>query len=165
MTEQASSPETEKKAQGQFALQRIYVKDISFEAPGAPQVFTLEWKPESKVQVNTSARRLSENQYEVVLMLNVTVSLGEKVAFIAEVKQAGIFIIDAPESMLDALLGAQCPTIIYPYARETVSDLVSRGTFPQLLLQPMNFEAIFAEAKRRRDEQRAAPAGDAAATH
>lgn len=156
MTEPATTPASENKQQGQFSLQRIYVKDISFESPNSPQVFGQEWKPETKVQFNSSARRHSDNQYEVVLTLNVTVSLGEKVAFIAEIKQAGIFLIEAPEAMLEPLLGAQCPAIIYPYARETVSDLVSRGTFPQLLLQPMNFEAIFAEAKRRRDEQQPA---------
>lgn len=158
MTEPATTPASETKQQGQFSLQRIYVKDISFESPNSPQVFGQEWKPETKVQFNSSARRHSENQYEVVLTMNVTVSLGEKVAFIAEIQQAGMFLIEAPESMLELLLGAQCPNIIYPFARETISDLVSRGTFPQLLLQPMNFEAIFAEAKRRRDQQPAAEA-------
>lgn len=161
MTEQAAAPDAEKKPSGQFALQRIYVKDISFESPNSPAVFTQEWAPETKIQFNSTARRLADNQYEVVLALNVTATLGEKVAFIAEIKQAGIFLADVPEAALEPLLGAQCPAILYPYARETVTDLVSRGTFPQLLLQPMNFDAIFSEARRRRDEQQAA-AGEAA---
>lgn len=161
MTEQAAPAPAAEKSQGQFSLQRIYVKDISFESPNAPQAFTQEWKPETRVQFNTSTQRLAEKHYEVVLMLNVTVNLGDKVAFIAEIKQAGIFLIDLPDELLEGVLGAHCPAILYPYARETVTDLVSRGTFPQLLLQPMNFDAIFAEAKRRRDAQQQAPTGDA----
>lgn len=161
MTEQAAPAPATDKPHAQFSLQRIYVKDISFESPNAPQVFTQEWKPETKIQFNTSTLRLADKHYEVVLMLNVTVSLGDKVAFIAEIKQAGIFLVDVPDELVEGVLGAHCPGILYPYARETVTDLVSRGTFPQLLLQPMNFEAIFAEAKRRREAQQPAAAGDA----
>ena len=158
MTEQAATPTADQKPQGQFALQRIYVKDISFESPNAPQVFGMEWNPDTKLQFNSSARKVAEHQYEVVLMLNVSVTVGDKTAFIAEIKQAGLFLAEVPEEHLEAVLGAHCPTILFPYARETVSDLVSRGTFPQLLLQPMNFEAMFAEAKRRRDLQQAGEA-------
>ena len=153
MTEQAATSATDKKPQGQFALQRIYVKDLSFESPNAPALFTQEWNPETKLNFNSSARKQGDNLYEVVLALNVTVTLGGKTAFIAEIKQAGLFTIEAPEGMLEPILGAHCPNILFPFARETIADLVTRGTFPQLLLQPMNFEAVYLEAKRRREEQ------------
>lgn len=149
---QAAGTAGEKKPQ--FSLQRIYVKDISFEAPGTPQAFSGEWKPDIKVQFNTNIQRLSESLFEVVLSINVEAHNGDKVAYIAEVRQAGIFVVDAPEQAQEAALGAQCPAILFPYARETIGDLVMRGTFPQLLLQPMNFEAIYVESKRRQQQQK-----------
>lgn len=161
MTEQtpAAADGSSKKTSSQFTLMRLYTKDVSFEAPGAPQVFTQDWKPETKVQFNSGATRIGDNQFEVVLMLNVVTQLGEKVAYIAEVKQAGVFLIDVPEAALEALLHVHCPNILYPYACEAITGLVTRGSFPQLLLQPMNFEAIYAGAKQR---QQAAAAADAA---
>ncbi len=152
------TPATAGEKKPHFAMQRIYVKDISFEAPGAPQSFTLEWKPEVKVQFSSVAQRIADALYEVTLTLNVQATNGDKVAYIVEIKQAGLFAIEAPDAAREALLGAQCPAILFPYAREAVSDLVSRGTFPQLLLQPMNFDAIFAENKRRQQQQAAAAA-------
>lgn len=150
MTEQTpAAADASKKTSGQFTLMRLYTKDVSFEAPGAPQVFTQEWKPETKVQFNSGATRVGDNQYEVVLMLNVVTQQGDKVAYIAEVKQAGIFLIDVPEPALETLLHVHCPSILYPYACEAITSLVTRGSFPQVLLQPMNFEAIYASAKQR----------------
>lgn len=137
----------------QFALQRIYVKDISFEAPGSPQSFTAEWKPETRIQFSSGAQRLGESTFEVTLTLNVETSNAGKVAYIAEVKQAGIFLVEGPEKQVETLLGAQCPAILFPYARESITDLAARGTFPQLLVQPMNFDAIYAESKRRQMEK------------
>jgi len=150
---------TAKKAQ--FAVQRLYAKDVSFEAPGAPAIFTQQWEPETNVQFSSNVEKVSENQYEVTLQLTVNASVKGKTAYIAEVKFAGIFLAEGVEGpALEHLMGAHCPTILFPYVRELISDLVTRGTFPQFLLQPMNFDAIYAEAKRRRDEA-AAPA----ATH
>ncbi len=148
MTEQTAA-ENNRKPGGQFTLMRIYAKDVSFEAPGTPQAFLAEWKPETKVQFNTSASRIGDNQFEVVMMLNVVPNHAEKVAYIAEVKQAGVFVVEAPEAALEALLHVHCPSILYPYACEAITGLVTRGSFPQLLLQPMNFEAIYAGAKQR----------------
>lgn len=153
MSEQQQQP-------GQFALQRIYVKDLSFEAPNAPKVFLAAWQPEVNVDLSTQANRLEDGKnFEVVLSLTVTVKNDNATAFLVEVKQAGIFLIDGvPETQLAQLLGAYCPNLLFPYARETVSDVVTRGSFPQLLLAPVNFDAVFAEAQRQRQEQKPAQA-------
>lgn len=145
---------SEQQAQGQFALQRIYVKDLSFEAPHAPNTFLAAWQPEVNIELSTQAARLADGQnYEVVLQLTVTVKNDNATAFLVEVKQAGIFLIEGvPEAQLQQLLGAYCPNVLFPYARETVSDVVARGSFPQLLLAPVNFDAVFAEAQRKRAE-------------
>lgn len=152
MTEQNDAAAATPTQKPQFALQRIYTKDISFESPGSPHSFMVEWTPETKVQFNSAGARLADKQYEVVLMINVVTMNGDKVAYIAEVKMAGVFLIEAPEAQVELLLGAHCPSILFPYAREVISDLVSRGSFPQMLLQPINFDAIYAEARRRRDQ-------------
>lgn len=145
----------QQQAQGQFALQRIYVKDLSFEAPNAPKSFLAAWQPEVNIDLSTQATRLEDGKnYEVVLSLTVTVKNDKTTAFLVEVKQAGIFLIDGvPEEQMGQLLGAYCPNLLFPYARETVSDVVSRGSFPQLLLAPVNFDAVFAEAQRQRQQQ------------
>ncbi len=127
-----------------FTIQRIYVKDVSFEAPHAPEIFREEWKPEVNVDLQTKTNRLEESIYEVVLHLTVTVKMGEKVAFLIEVHQAGIFTLSKfPAEQLSHALGSMCPNILYPYARETISDIVVRGGFPQLLLAPVNFDALY----------------------
>lgn len=152
MSEQAQQNQ---QSQGQFSLQRIYVKDLSFEAPNAPKVFLAEWKPDVNVELATQTNKLDDGKnYEVVLSVTVTVKNADQVAFIAEVKQAGIFMVDGvPENQLGQLLGAYCPNLLFPYARETVSDVVTRGSFPQMLLAPVNFDAVFAESLRQRQAQ------------
>lgn len=149
------SEQNEQQAQGQFALQRIYVKDLSFEAPNAPKVFLAPWNPEVNVQLATQATRLEDGKnYEVVLSLTVTVKNDNATAFLVEVQQAGIFLIEGvPEQQVGPLLGAYCPNLLFPYARETVSDVVTRGSFPQLLLAPVNFDAVYAESLRRQAEE------------
>lgn len=142
----------QQQAQGQFALQRIYVKDLSFEAPHAPKTFMAAWQPEVSIELSTQASRLEDGKnYEVVLAVTVTAKNENATAFLVEVKQAGIFLIEnVPEAQLGHLLGAYCPNILFPYARETISDVVSRGSFPQLLLAPVNFDMVYAEAQRKR---------------
>ena len=147
---------SEEETKRTFQLQRIYARDISFEVPGAPDIFRKQINPHVNVQLNSEARRISEDndQYEVVLTLTITASEEETTVYLVEVKQAGIFSITGIEGEeLERLLGSHCPQTLFPYARETVSDLVNRGSFPQLLLQPMNFEALFQEARRRRAEK------------
>ncbi len=135
----------------QFALQRIYVKDISFESPKAPEIFRQQWQPEVKVDINTSNTQLSEEGiYEVVLSLTATVNHGEETAFVVEVQQAGIFLArNLDEADLHRTLGAFCPNLLFPYAREAIDNLVTRGSFPALMLAPVNFDALYNQAMQQ----------------
>lgn len=136
------------QARPTFQIQRIYVKDLSFEAPSTPQTFREPWKPEVKVDIDTSHSLVEGDIHEVVLQITVNVTLGDKSAFIAETHQAGLFTLkDFPGEAQEHALGSMCPNILYPYARETISDAVSRGGFPQLLLAPVNFEALYMQKK------------------
>ena len=126
-----------------LALERIYVKDMSLEVPGA-DVFTREWQPELDINLSSAAEKLDDDHYQVILTVNVTANNGGETAFIAEVHQAGIFMLqNIPEEQLGAILGAYCPNVLFPYAREVVSDIVTRGSFPQLLLAPVNFDQAY----------------------
>lgn len=130
----------------QFAIQKIYVKDLSFETPNSPAVFTEEWKPEINLNLNSESRAIADNVYEVVVKLTVTATHGDKTAFLVEAQQAGIFTISGfSEDEIKPMLGAFCPNTLYPFARETVADLVQRGGFPPLLLAPINFDALYAQ--------------------
>ena len=138
---------------GQFGLERLFVKDLSFEVPNS-KVFLGEWKPEMNVQLNTETQRLDETHFEVTITVTVTATTAGSTAVVAEVKQAGIFLIECvPEAQLTQLVGAYCPNILFPYVREAVSDVVTRGSFPQLLLAPVNFDALFAQAQQQRQQE------------
>lgn len=136
----------------QIGLQRIYLKDASFEAPNSPGIQRGEWKPNVTMNLSTRTEDLGENRIEVVLEISVEAKQGDKVAFLAEVQQAGVFLLEgfAPEDMRQ-VLAIFCPTQLYPYAREVVSDLVGKGGFPQLHLQPVNFDAVVAQAQARQE--------------
>lgn len=147
----------------QFNIQRVYTKDLSFETPNSPAIFQNEWNPEIKLDLDTKSNKLADDVYEVVLSLTVTAKIGEEVAFLCEVQQAGIFsIAGLTEPQLAHSLGAYCPNILFPYAREAVSNLVSRGTFPQLNLAPVNFDALFAQYVQQRQQQEEAQVEDKA---
>lgn len=140
--------------QKNFGIQKVYVKDMSFETPNSPAVFTMDWKPEINLELNTQSSKIADGVHEVVLSLTVTAKLGDNTAYLAEVQQAGIFSMQGfPEAELAPMIGAFCPGTLYPYARETVSDLVSRGGFPQLVLAPINFDALFAQQIQKLQEQ------------
>ncbi len=146
---------TEEK-QAVLQIQRIYVKDVSFEAPNLPHIFNQEWKPNLKFDLNTQATQLGEDLYEVCLNISIETTLEDSndVAFICEVKQAGIFTISGLEDMQMAhCLTSQCPNMLFPYARELVSNLVNRGTFPALNLAPVNFDALFVEFLKRQEQE------------
>ena len=129
-----------------FSIQKIYVKDVSFEAPSAPDVFTHQVNPRINMQLGNSAKALAQNVHEVVLSLTVTATHEEKTTFLIEVQQAGIFGIEGyTDQQLQSLLGSYCPNILFPFAREVVADLASKGGFPPLLLAPINFEALYAQ--------------------
>lgn len=138
--------ETEAAAGGEpeFGIQRLYIKDLSFEAPNSPAIFLDEWKPELNMDLSTKAEPLGEGTHSVVLTVTVTVKMKDKVAFLIEVQQGGIFSLkNFPEDQLRPMLGSFCPNILYPYAREAVTDAAIRGGFPQLYLAPVNFDALY----------------------
>ncbi len=137
-----------------FTVEKIYVKDVSFEVPGAPAIFTENVQPELQLNLNQRVQRLGENAFEVVLGGTLTCKAGDKTAYVAEVQQAGIFGLMGLEAQaVDVLLGTQCPNILFPYVRQLVSDLVQAGGFPPFFLQPINFEALYAESLRQRAAQ------------
>lgn len=138
----------------QFAVQRVYVKDLSFEAPMGVNAFSQSWKPQVNQELNSKNQKVADDQYEVVLALTITVKLDDKVAFLVEIQQAGLFTIKGLEDrQLAQVLNTMCLQILFPYARETVDSLVTRGSFPALMLPPINFDALFAQAVQRSQEQ------------
>ncbi len=149
-----------------FAIEKIYVKDLSLEVPNAPEVFLERETPEVGIQLQTGVRRLDEGAFEVTLTVTVTAKVGEKTVFLVEVGQAGIFRVqNVPEENLDPLLSIACPNILFPYAREVVSESVMRAGFAPVLLQPVNFEALYAaRAQQMQQEQGAAIAEAGEAT-
>lgn len=147
MAEQQNAQE---KPQTQFSIQRVYAKDISFESPKAPELFRTQWQPEVGLDLNSRHTQLDENVYEVELKLTVTAKNGTETAFVAEVVQAGIFAISNLDgAQLGHTLGAFCPNILFPYAREAIDSLVGRGSFPPVMLAPVNFDALYAQSMQR----------------
>ena len=139
-----------------FTVEKIYVKDVSFEVPGAPAIFTENVQPDLQLNLNQRVQRLNENAFEVVLGVTLTCKAGDKTAYVAEVQQAGIFgLVGLEPQAVDVLLGTQCPNILFPYVRQLVSDLVQSGGFPPFFLQPINFDALYAETLRQRAAQQA----------
>ncbi len=154
MAENAQQPEK------QFVVHRIYTKDLSYESPNTPDVFRETWKPKHELNLNTKVNKPAEDTFEVVLSVTLTTKLGDKTAYIVEIQQAGLFGIKGfPEQEIGQLLGAYCPNLLFPYAREVVSDLVTKGSFPQLLLQPVNFDAAYAQHRQQMAEQGDGQAG------
>ena len=128
----------------EFAIQRIYVKDVSYEAPNTPGAFKPEWEPQVDFNMGTDIYKLDADAHEVVLKITVTVKSKEKTAFLIEIKQAGIFSFkNFPDDQLKYMLGSYCPGVLFPYARELVSEIAMRGTFPPLYLTPVNFDALY----------------------
>ncbi|MGR6980733.1 protein-export chaperone SecB [Testudinibacter sp. P27/CKL/0425] len=153
--QQAANTE-EQAVQPTLQIQRIYVKDVSFEAPNLPTIFQQEWKPNLQFDLNTETVELAEGLYEVCLNLTVETTLEDSgdVAFICEVKQAGVFTVLGLEGVqLAHCLTAQCPNMLFPYARELISSLVNRGTFPALNLSPVNFDALFMQQLQAQQEE------------
>ena len=137
-----------------FTVEKIYVKDVSFEVPGAPAIYSESAQPELQLNLNQSVLRLNENAFEVVLAVTLTCKAGDKTAYVAEVKQAGVFgIAGLDPQTVDGLLGTQCPNILFPYIRQMLSDLIQAGGFPPFFLQPINFDGLYAETLRQRAAQ------------
>jgi len=152
--EQIQGASTEEQQQAQFQLQKLYVKDVSFEVPNAPQVFQQEGQTEVKLNLAQKVDDLAEGVHEVVLTVTVTATADDKTAYLAEVQQAGIFAISGlPEQGRHAALNTLCPHTLFPYARRLITDLVAEGGFPPLVLQPINFDQIYAQRMKEAQEQ------------
>ena len=165
MAEENQVAENTEQTPVEFQIQRIYIKDVSFEAPNLPTIFHQEWKPQLGFELDTETVQVDEDLYEVALHMTVSTTLEDSgdTAFICEVKQAGVFTIKGLEGIqLQHALASQCPTILFPYARELISNLVNRGTFPALNLSPVNFDALFVDYLER---QAAAEQSDEAAVN
>lgn len=133
-------------AKNQFVVQRVYLKDLSYESPLGAKAFMKQWKPEVNQELNTKIEKVADDVYEVVLSLTITAKLEEETAFIVEVHQAGIFSITGIENeQLGQVLNTVCPQILFPYAREVIDGALVKGTFPPLMLPPINFEALYAQ--------------------
>ena len=146
----------EENLQPVFGIEKLYVKDLSVEVPNAPEIFLEREQPQIEIQLNTGGRGVGEGVFEVVLTVTVTAKLAEKTVFLVEVGQAGIFrIMNVPEEQIEPLIAVACPNILFPYAREAVSDAVTRAGFQPIVLQPVNFEGMYMQ---RLQEQAGAPA-------
>ena len=139
-----------------FGIEKLYVKDLSLELPNAPQIFTERDAPQIGIEISNSASKIDEGIYEVVLTITVTSKIAEKTAFLNEVAQAGIFQVrNVPEENLEIIFSITCPNILFPYAREVVSDLSVRAGFPPVVLSPINFEALYAQQKQQQAQDEA----------
>ena len=139
-----SQPQQPQQPQPSFQIEKIFVKDLSLEIPNAPQIFIEQVQPQLEVQISTEVSKFADHLFEVAVSATVTAKAGERTVFLAEAVQAGIFSIsNVAQQDLEPLLAVGCPTILFPYLRETISDLVTRGGFPPVLLSPVSFEALY----------------------
>lgn len=148
----------DEQVQQQFAMQRIYTKDISFESPATPGIFRKQWQPAVNVDLNTKSDKIDDNgNFEVVLSVTITAKIDEDTAFLVEVQQAGIFLVQGIEGEnLRQVLGTVAPNILFPYARETIDNLCVKGGFPPIMLAPVNFEALYQQARAQQAQQEGA---------
>ena len=166
MSEENNSQELSNHEQAggpNFAIQRIFLKDISFETPMGVEAFTKQFKPNIQQDLNVQVNQLDEGTHEVVLLLTITAKIEGRTVFLVEVKQAGIFAISGFEGIqLSQVINTACPQILFPYAREAIDSILNRGTFPPLMLAPINFDAVFAQAvvaaKQQAESSKEAPA-------
>lgn len=150
--ENAASGEEQQKPR--FVIQKVYTKDVSFESPNSPEIFRDEWRPKLDLQLGNEYKRIDDDNHEVVLSVTVTAKVEDKVAFLVEVKQAGIFTLTGySNEEMGPLLGSYCPNTLFPFVREVVSDLVIKGGFPQLVLSPVNFDAMYLHQKEQAQQQ------------
>lgn len=150
--ENAASGEEQQKPR--FVIQKVYTKDVSFESPNSPEIFRDEWRPKLDLQLGNEYKRIDDDNHEVVLSVTVTAKVEDKVAFLVEVKQAGIFTLTGySKEEMGPLLGSYCPNTLFPFVREVVSDLVIKGGFPQLVLSPVNFDAMYLHQKEQAQQQ------------
>lgn len=170
MTEETTTaPEAavaaEAPAEPKFAVQRIYLKDLSFETPQGAEAFQKQWKPKVNQDLNTKSTKIEEGVYEVALRLTITVSDGEETIYLVEVEQAGLFTISGfPDQQLTQVLNTTCPAMLFPYAREVVDNTLTKGSFPPLMIPPINFDALFASAVQQAQAKASESEGSAEAS-
>lgn len=142
-------------AQRQVGLQKIYIRDASIEVPDGPRVFTEDYSPEVNVDLNTQIQSLSAETHQVVVTVTVTAKQADRTAYIVEVQQAGVFQLDgfSEDEERNHVLGAYCPSVLFPYIREAVGDMVQRAGFPHFLLQPVNFDMLYAQHRSNESNQ------------
>ncbi len=160
MAENDSTSASTEASEQIFKIQRIYLKDVSYESPQSPQVFVANtnWQPQVQLHLNTESTKLENDMYESVLTVTATVKLEDEIAYLTEVKQAGLFLIQGfDESRLAPMLGSFCPNLLFPFAREAIGSLVQKGGFPQLLLDPVNFDALYAQHLEQAKQNAPAP--------
>jgi len=153
MTDETTTAGTEAQ-QPQFSIQRIYVKDISFETPQGAAAFQKQWKPKVSQDLNTKSKKISDDLYEVALRVTITMADEDSTLYLIEVEQAGLFTIKGfAEQQLPQVINATCPSILFPYLRDTIDNVVTKGSFPALMLPPINFDALFANAVQQAAEE------------
>ncbi|PPC82800.1 MAG: protein-export chaperone SecB [Methylotenera sp.] len=154
MAQEENNVAQEQAQQPGFSIEKIYVKDVSLEIPHAPQIFTDRTQPQVSIELSNLAQQVEESVFEVAIKVTVTSKIAEKTVFLVEVTQAGIFQIrNVPAENMEMIVGITCPNILFPYLRESVSDLIVRAGFQPVLLNPINFEALFAQQKQQEAEQ------------
>jgi len=154
MAQEDNNAAQEQAQQPGFGIEKIYVKDASLEIPHAPQIFTDRTQPQVSIELGNFAQQIEENVFEVAIKVTVTSKIADKTVFLVEITQAGIFhISNVPAENIELIVGITCPNILFPYAREAVSDLVVRAGFQPVLLNPINFEALFAQQKQQEAAQ------------
>ncbi|RKX66545.1 MAG: protein-export chaperone SecB [Tenericutes bacterium] len=157
--ENAASTEEQ---QARFVIQKIYTKDISLETPNSPNIFREEWQPELDLQLGNEHNKIDDDTHEITLTVTATAKVSDKVAFLVEVKQAGVFTLTGyTDQEMGPLIGSYCPNTLFPFAREVISDLVLKAGFPQLVLSPVNFDALYMQQMEQAQQQ----AATAAPTH
>lgn len=136
----------------QFSIQKLFVKDISFESPNAPFIFTQPWKPTMDINLNSNTKKAPQDLFEVSITATIAAKNEGKTAYLVEVTQVGVFAVKAfPEAEMGPLLGSFCPSVLFPYLREVVSEIVTKGGFPPMLLNPVNFDALYAQHHAQQD--------------
>ncbi|ACT47477.1 MULTISPECIES: protein-export chaperone SecB [Methylotenera] len=154
MAQEDNNVAQEQAQQPGFSIEKIYVKDVSLEIPHAPQIFTDRTQPQVSIELSNLAQQIEESVFEVAIKVTVTSKIAEKTVFLVEVTQAGIFQVrNVPAESMEMIVGITCPNILFPYLRESVSDLIVRAGFQPVLLNPINFEALFAQQKQQEAEQ------------
>lgn len=153
MAENTAATETQEQGP-QLSMQRVFLKDVSFESPRSPMVFQEEWQPEVGLELNTRSRQIAENVYEVVLDITINVKNGAEPAYLVQVQQGGLFVISGlDDQQLHHALGAFCPATLFPYARENVDATVVKGSFPALMLAPINFDALYMDSQQNQQAE------------